>query len=123
MTNVETSRMSVPGTKMGPKQSHEKKGSISACRPSQKKRGMGLAQDNNPCNPPPHDSHYQDRMQYAINKGMVDIETSCMKVIVVHRMSTQSAKWVKSSCMRKFARIPACRPSQSGGPSSGYLKV
>ena len=54
------------------------------------------------------------------SKGMVDVETSCMKVIVVHRMSTQSAKWVKSSCMGKFASIPACRPSQLSGPSPGY---
>ena len=57
MTNVETSRMTVPGTKLGPKQTHEKidehLGLPAQPEEEGKKNKNGLAQDNNPCNFPP----------------------------------------------------------------------
>ena len=54
MTNVETSRMMVPGTKLGPKQTHEKIDEHLGLPAQPEEEGKkGLAQDNNLCNYPP----------------------------------------------------------------------
>ena len=81
MTNVETSRMSVPGAKKGLKQMHEKIGEHLGLPAQPEEEGKGATPKTKRARslPPLHVGRYQDRMESAFGRGMMKVETSCIQ--------------------------------------------